>query len=297
MIPLAPSPPPLRRLPRRAALRPLRPPRLRRTTARPGPCRARRRPPLRRTTALLRPARPARRLARRRSNKPAFREAVVSSLPAGSTRPGRIARASRPGRVSSGFQEADMTVSVRDARDTERDRLWIQSVYRDYLDDLAPATETGTFPALGEVGHREPDQLFHWFADPNRFPLVILQSSEPVGFALVVRDSMTRTPSERPAAAASPPHATAASTTLRAAIDYRMAEFFITRARRRLGIGATAVRLIFSRFAGRWEITEYLRNTNAVSFWRRVVASYTRGNYRERIVNGEVRQTFESGAG
>lgn len=177
-----------------------------------------------------------------------------------------------------------MTVSVRDARDTEGDRLWIQSVYRDYLDDLAPSAGTGTFPALGEVGHREPDQLFHWFGDPNRFPLVILQSSEPVGFALVVRDGMTRAASPRPAAPPPP-----------AAVDYRMAEFFITRARRRLGIGATAVRLIFSRFAGRWEITEYLRNTNAVSFWRRVVASYTRGNYRERIVNGEVRQTFESG--
>jgi predicted acetyltransferase len=180
-----------------------------------------------------------------------------------------------------------MTVSVRDARNTEGDRLWIQSVYRDYLDDLAPAAGTGTFPALGEVGHREPDQLFRWFGDPNSFPLVILRSAEPVGFALVLRGSMPGTPAERGAGAAAPP---------RAAIDYRMAEFFITRARRRLGIGATAVRLIFSRFAGRWEITEYLRNTNAVSFWRRVVASYTRGNYRERIVNGEVRQTFESSA-
>ena len=164
-----------------------------------------------------------------------------------------------------------MTVSVRDARNTEGDRLWIQSVYRDYLDDLAPTTGTGTFPALGEVGHREPDQLFHWFGDPNSFPLVILRSSEPVGFALVVRGHP--------------------------AIDYRMAEFFITRAWRRLGIGATAVRLILSRFTGRWEITEYLRNTSAVTFWRRVVASYTRGNYRERIVNGEVRQTFETGTG
>jgi predicted acetyltransferase len=161
-----------------------------------------------------------------------------------------------------------MTVSVRDARDTAGDRLWIQSVYRDYLDDLGPGTGgTGTFPALGEIGHREPDQLFPWFGDPNSFPLIILRSSEPVGFALVVRA---------------------------AASQYRMAEFFITRAKRRLGIGATAVRLIFSRFAGRWEITEYLRNANAVSFWRRVVASYTSGNYRERIVNGEVRQTFES---
>lgn len=178
-----------------------------------------------------------------------------------------------------------MTVSVRDVRDTEGDRLWIQSVYRDYLDDLAPGT--GTFPALGEVGHREPDQLLRWFGDPDSFPLVILRSSEPVGFALVVRGGAGAGP-ERGAGAASQP---------RAAVDYRMAEFFITRAMRRLGIGATAVRLIFSRFAGRWEITEYLRNTSAVSFWRRVVASYTRGNYRERIVNGEVRQTFESGAG
>jgi len=191
-----------------------------------------------------------------------------------------------------------MTVSVRDARNTEGDRLWIQSVYRDYLDDLSPAAGTGTFPALGEVGHREPDQLFHWFGDPNKFPLVILRSSEPVGFALVVRGAVGTGPQRSigqplPLRPSSQPHPASQS---RSVIDYRMAEFFITRAMRRLGIGATAVRLIFSRFAGRWEITEYLRNASAVSFWRRVVASYTRGNYRERIVNGEVRQTFDSGA-
>lgn len=176
-----------------------------------------------------------------------------------------------------------MTVSVRDARSMEGDRRWIQSVYRDYLDDLAPGT--GTFPALGEVGHREPDQLFRWFGDPNSFPLVILRSAQPVGFALVVR------------AGAGVASGRIGGTPAQAgtAVEYRMAEFFITRTMRRLGIGATAVRLIFSRFAGRWEITEYLRNASAVSFWRRVVASYTRGNYRERIVNGEVRQTFDSG--
>ncbi len=180
-----------------------------------------------------------------------------------------------------------VTVSVRDARSTEGDRLWIQSVYRDYLDDLAPIGGTGKFPALGEVGHRAPDQLFHWFGDPNSFPLVILRSSELVGFALVVRRKPGASP-RRGTLAAAPAAPGPAS------VEYRMAEFFITRATRRLGIGATAVRLIFSRFAGRWEITEYLRNASAVSFWRRVVASYTAGNYLERVVNGEVRQTFES---
>jgi predicted acetyltransferase len=77
-------------------------------------------------------------------------------------------------------------------------------------------------------------------------------------------------------------------------VEYRMAEFFITRPSRRLGVGRTAVNLILNRFAGRWEITEYLRNPGAVSFWRRVVAGYTRGSYQERVINGEVRQVFDS---
>ena len=166
---------------------------------------------------------------------------------------------------------AAVSVSVRDARSAPADRLWIQSVYRDYLDDLNPGT--GIFPALGEVGHREPDQIAHWFGDPNTFPLVIVKGSEPVGFARVLR---------------------AVASAAKPRVDYRMAEFFVLRTRRRLGIGETAVQLILSRFAGRWEISEYLRNTAAVSFWRRVVASYTRGSYQERIVNGEVHQLFDS---
>jgi predicted acetyltransferase len=164
-----------------------------------------------------------------------------------------------------------VSVSVRDARAAPADRLWIQSVYRDYLDDLNPGT--GIFPMLGEVGHREPDQIAHWFGDPNTFPLIILKGSDPVGFARVVR---------------------AIATARQPRIDYRMGEFFVTRTRRRLGIGQTAVQLILSRFAGVWEISEYLRNTVAVNFWRRVVATYTRGTYQERIVNGEVHQVFDS---
>ena len=166
---------------------------------------------------------------------------------------------------------AAVSVSVRDARSVPADRLWIQSVYRDYLDDLNPGP--GIFPALGEVGHREPDQIAHWFGDPNTYPLVIVKGSEPVGFARVLR---------------------AVASAAKPRVDYRMAEFFVLRTRRRLGIGRTAVQLILSRFAGRWEISEYLRNAEAVSFWRRVVASYTRGSYQERIVNGEVRQVFDS---
>lgn len=167
-----------------------------------------------------------------------------------------------------------MTVSVRDARASDSDRLWIESVYRDYLDDLAPLN-TGIFPVLGEVGHREPDQITRWFSDSTAQVLAIVKNSKPVGFAMVARGT--------PQAGKARP------------VDFRMAEFFIARSQRRLGIGRTAVQLILNRFAGRWEITEYLRNPAAVSFWRRVVALYTQGNYQERIVNGEVRQVFQSG--
>jgi len=166
------------------------------------------------------------------------------------------------------------TVSVRDTRGQRGDRAWIESIYRDYLDDLAPLN-TGIFPALGEIGHREPDQLASWFADSSAQILTILRGAEPVGFALV----RTGSPTPRPDP-----------------VDYTMAEFFIDRRWRRHGIGQAAVRLIFDRFAGRWEILEYLRNPGAVSFWRRVVAAYTGGRYREHIANGEVHQYFDSGA-
>ena len=79
-----------------------------------------------------------------------------------------------------------MTVSVRDARSSESDRHWIEGVYRDYLDDLSPLN-TGIFPMLGEFGHREPDHIARWFGDPAAVPLVILQSEQPVGFAMVAR--------------------------------------------------------------------------------------------------------------
>ena len=165
-----------------------------------------------------------------------------------------------------------MSVSVRDARPSESDRLWIGSIYREYLDDLS-SQNTGIFPVLGEVGHREPDQIARWFGDRNAFPLIILKTTERVGFAMVARSVHLRGPP---------------------VVEYRMAEFFISRASRRLGVGRTAVNLILNRFAGRWEITEYLRNPGAVSFWRRVVAGYTRGSYQERVINGEVRQIFDS---
>jgi predicted acetyltransferase len=166
-----------------------------------------------------------------------------------------------------------MSVSVRDARSSRQDRNWMEGVYRDYLDDLEP-DGSGVFPALAEIGHSGADQLSRWFSDLSAVPLLILQSASPVGFAIIARATARRGQ----------------------VLGWRMAEFFIARPYRRRGIGERAVQLILDRFRGPWEITEYLRNPGAVQFWRRVVAAYTGGRFLERIENGEVRHSFDSGA-
>jgi predicted acetyltransferase len=179
-------------------------------------------------------------------------------------------------------------VSVRDSRRTRDDRRWIESVYRDYLNDLAPAA-TGIFPVLGEIGHRVPDQLMRWYADPNAQIMIIIYGEERAGFAMVDQRL-------RQSAGAGPAAAIGAEAPSAATPEYSMAEFFIARPWRRRGIGAQAVRLLLDRFTGQWLITEHLLNAAAVKFWRRVVAVYTGSQYEEHIVNGEVHQHFESGS-
>ncbi|MBS0372965.1 MAG: GNAT family N-acetyltransferase [Proteobacteria bacterium] len=169
-----------------------------------------------------------------------------------------------------------MSVTLRDAKRSEEDQLWIKNVYPEYLDELAEVSRAGTgvFPVYGEHGARHDELLARWFRDDRSHPLTILEGGRAVGFALVTR--------------------TLGGPALAEAADFRMAEFFIRRPCRRRGVGRAAAAIIFSRFAGRWEIVEATANDNAVRFWRRTVMGYTRGRYDERVRDGEVRQRFTS---
>ncbi len=162
-----------------------------------------------------------------------------------------------------------MAVSLRDARIHTADRGWIEGEYRHYLDDLR-VSRTGIFPALGSVGLAEGSQVQAWMADRNATLLTILDNRQPAGFALVIEEGGAT------------------------GIDYRMAEFYISRTQRRRGLGRAAARLILDRFAGRWQVSQDAGNQGAIAFWRKVLAAYTRGDYRERAGGGEVRQFFSS---
>lgn len=166
-----------------------------------------------------------------------------------------------------------MPVSLRDARHFPEGQRWIEGVFPEYLDSLmAVSLNTGIFPVRGEFGDREPDMLARWFGDDSSYPLLILKNEKPVGFAVVSKPAPLQ----------------------RGQLDYRMAEFFVVAAQRRLGVGREAVQLIFKRFAGRWEVTENQSNHNAIAFWRSVVRECSAGKYRERLENGEVKQYFDS---
>jgi predicted acetyltransferase len=162
-------------------------------------------------------------------------------------------------------------VTLRDARDSEDDREWIRAVYRDYLSELS-ASKTGLFPVLGDWNVREGEFLAGWFNDSSAHPFVILHEGHRVGFALV----------SRPAAF---PRRTA---------DFRMAEFYIVDSVRRRGVGAGAAALLFSRFAGEWEVVEDQYNRPALGFWRRVIARQTGGRYTETRSVGEVCHRFRT---
>jgi predicted acetyltransferase len=164
-----------------------------------------------------------------------------------------------------------LLVSIRDVKGSKRDRQWIQSVYGEYIDSLADLN-TGLFSVLG-AGNPHQDEIFaNWFSNDQSHPLLIVQGRDSVGFALVMRSRMSGA-DEKPA-------------------RYRMSEFFVRKPHRRAGIGRDAATLIFDRFAGDWEIVEYMRHPGSVAFWRRVVAGYSKGQFTEQSSNGEVHQRF-----
>jgi predicted acetyltransferase len=78
-----------------------------------------------------------------------------------------------------------------------------------------------------------------------------------------------------------------------------VAEFFVLRASRRMGVGTAAAIQLFERFPGPWWVGEHAENHPAQAFWRAVIGRYTSGAYQEEVwcePDGErgVAQRFES---
>lgn len=75
----------------------------------------------------------------------------------------------------------------------------------------------------------------------------------------------------------------------------QIAEFFIMGGVQRLGVGERVAFSLFDQFPGAWEVFQMTKNTNAQTFWRKVIGRYTNGNFVERPYKDRgVVQRFET---
>jgi predicted acetyltransferase len=56
-----------------------------------------------------------------------------------------------------------------------------------------------------------------------------------------------------------------------------VAEFFIVRGYRRLGVGMKAAHEVWKRFPGKWEVRVIVRNQRAKEFWARAIGEFLGG--------------------
>jgi predicted acetyltransferase len=122
-----------------------------------------------------------------------------------------------------------------------------------YIHDLSEV-----FPV--EVG---PDGRFgyetlpcYWSEPERRFPFLIRYDGRLAGFVLVTRGVL---PTNDPDV-------------------FDVAEFFVLRRYRRVGVARRAACLAWDRFPGRWTVRVSEANAGALPFWTRVVAEYTGGS-------------------
>jgi predicted acetyltransferase/ADP-ribose pyrophosphatase YjhB (NUDIX family) len=116
---------------------------------------------------------------------------------------------------------------------------------------------------IGADGRYGYVYLDTYWAEPGRTAFLIQVDGRLAGFALV----RTVEAGENPL--------------------YSIAEFFVLRKYRRLGVGRAAAQAIFDLFPGRWQVNQDAANLAAKAFWRRVIGDYTGGRLTEGWQAGE----------
>lgn len=128
--------------------------------------------------------------------------------------------------------------------------------------------EHGEFGSVGIESH---------VRNPRLHAFLFLADEHPAGFALVSPDVCLE------------------------GNEHWMAQFFVMRPYRRLGLGRLAATTVFDRIRGRWEVGQMPGNQPALAFWRRVIGDYTQGRFTDCELNDErwhgTLQCFDNAAG
>jgi predicted acetyltransferase len=105
---------------------------------------------------------------------------------------------------------------------------------------------------LGIDGRFGYKHLPLYWQDSNRYPFLIMANGHFAGFVFVRRGSEISNDPD----------------------VWDIAEFFIVRGFRRLGIGMKVAQEIFGKFLGKWEVRVIGRNQKAKNFWERAINEF-----------------------
>ena len=137
-------------------------------------------------------------------------------------------------------------VSLPLVRRDEKDRLsWMMAAYIAEMSAIIGIPPIATYPYF-DAYWEEPDL---------RWPHWIRSGGTNCGFALIDRGEDER---------------------------LEVAEFFVARPHRRLGIGLAAARQLIGGRPGKWRITQREQNASAIAFWHRVFDGFV--SYEEDVV-------------
>ena len=112
-------------------------------------------------------------------------------------------------------------------------------------------------------GRFEYKYLDHYWTDDERYPYFILVDGKYAGFVLVRKHGVLKEDS------------------------FFIAEFFVMRKYRRIGVGQRAATQVFDRHRGVWEVGQIRNNLVAQAFWRKVIHQYTNGQFFETMVDDD----------
>jgi predicted acetyltransferase len=158
--------------------------------------------------------------------------------------------------VESGHAVGDADeVELHVSRAAERDRPVLRRLLELYSYDFSEFDDRD-LDADGEYGYRYLDD---YWADSDRHPFLLRVNGQIAGLVLVRAGAVTD-----------------------------MAEFFVLRKYRRLGVGRRAAEEVFRMFPGRWTVRQKLTNPAATAFWRSVIPY----PFAERTSGEEVIQEF-----
>ncbi|WEG12020.1 GNAT family N-acetyltransferase [Pullulanibacillus sp. KACC 23026] len=106
---------------------------------------------------------------------------------------------------------------------------------------------------VNEFGLYDYKYLDNYWNEPHRFPFFIKVNDKYAGFALVRKIKKDNSSDNY----------------------YSMAEFFIMKKYRGMGVGRISAINLFEKFKGNWEVSVITENKPAQTFWEKIISKYS----------------------